>query len=93
MLTFTVLQYFLIMSSSNQDLAVDMEGILEKKGPTSIQSYKKRKCVLSGKLMRYYDDNSLKNEIDLHSMVDVEMGHSELPGNKHHLFVKKNQSS
>ena len=65
-----------------QDMTVDMEGVLEKRGPTSIQPYKRRKCVLTGKLMRYFDDSSLKNEIDLHTMIDVEMGQSEQPGGK-----------
>ena len=58
-----------------------MEGVLEKKGPSSIQSYKKRKCVLSGKILKYYDDHdSYKNEVDLLKLVDVEIADSEQTG-------------
>jgi hypothetical protein len=60
---------------------VDLEGFLEKKGPSAMQSYKKRKCVLSGQTLKYYDDHdSYKNEIDMHKLVEVELAESEQPG-------------
>ena len=46
-----------------------------------MQSYKKRKCVLSGKILKYYDDHdSYKNEIDMHKLVDVELADAEQTG-------------
>ncbi|XP_063684523.1 arf-GAP with Rho-GAP domain, ANK repeat and PH domain-containing protein 1-like isoform X6 [Bolinopsis microptera] len=65
---------------ADSDVPVDLEGILEKKGPNAIQSYKKRKCVLSGKVLKYYDDHdSFKNEIDMHKLVEVELAEAEQP--------------
>ena len=61
---------------------IDLEGILEKKGPNAMQSYKKRKCILSvpGKYLRYYDDHTFKSEINLRTMVDVQLADTENPG-------------
>ncbi|KAL5269003.1 hypothetical protein ACHWQZ_G002735 [Mnemiopsis leidyi] len=65
---------------TDSDIQIDLEGVLEKKGPTAMQSYKKRKCVLSGKILKYYDDHDCyKNEIDMHKLIDVELGESEQP--------------
>ena len=58
--------------------------MLEKKGPNTLHAYKKRRCILSGKKLKYYeerdDGSNPKNEIDLCSMIDVQLANTETPG-------------
>ena len=68
-----------------QNDIIDHEGVLEKKGPNTLHAYKKRRCILSGKKLKYYEETdggggNPKNEIDLCTMIDVQLANSENPG-------------
>eukprot|EP00116_Pleurobrachia_bachei_P000137 sb/3460399/ len=80
---------------------VDLEGMLEKKGPKTFHAYNKRRCILSGKKLRYYeesnDGSNLKKEIDLCSMIDVQLANTENPEGKedgyHYMLIRTRSES